>query len=188
MHDEQVFPAAREEAAGQDQRPDQLAGLDKLTDLVAGLARDFDNVLPHLIGALDRDQAFGEISERLRRAEASAEIGLNWVLIDGIHKLLNDTRRLKLDPQFRSAFTPDLRRLLASAGVSEFGRPGDSFDADRHEAIYAAGEGQRFLIAAVHVTGLERAGVVLKRAKVSVERSWDHSERPGRGARGNGEQ
>jgi len=186
---QQAEPAEQTEPAEQAERAEPAdAGHKQLTDMVAELARDFDSVLPHLVAALDRDKAFDEISERLRRAEASAAVGMNWVLINGIHKLLSDTRRLDLDPRFRSAFVRDLSGLLRSVGVTEFGRRGEEFDADRHEAVQAVGDGQRFLVATVHASGLERAGAVLKRAKVTVERSSRRGERPMLGAEDNGEQ
>lgn len=154
-------------AAGPD-LPD-LAGL---TEMVASLQRDFDSFLPHLIVALERDKAFDEISERLRKAEASAAVALNWALIDGVHRLLNDARKLDgLDDEVRAVFVRQLTGMLRTAGVTEFGRRGEDFDPARHEPIEARGEGAHFRVRAVRASGVERAGVVLKRAKVIIERS-----------------
>jgi hypothetical protein len=178
--------ADSEDAAGlpsADAVNDLLQGI---TTMVTGLVADFENVLPHVVGALERNAAFDELSARLRKAEAAAAVGLNWTLIDGVHRLLSETRSLDLDARVKEMFVQELGGLLHSAGVDEFGIRGEAFDPGRHEAVSAAGEGDRFVVVTVHATGLERAGAVLKRAKVTVRRSALDAERLRQGASDNG--
>jgi hypothetical protein len=126
----------------------------RLTDMVSSLMHDVESLLPHLI-------------------ETSAAVGLNWALIDGVHRLLNDARKIDgLDDEVRELFVRQLAGMLRSAGVREFGRRGEEFDPVRHEPIEARDEGTQFRVKAVRASGLERAGVVLKRAKVIIERTF----------------
>jgi molecular chaperone GrpE (heat shock protein) len=156
--------------------------LKELTTMVTGLVADFDTVMQPLVSALKRDAAFDELSNRLRQAEEGAAIGLNWTLIDGVHKLLTKTRTLNLDPQLSEMFVRELAGMLRTAGVIEFGISGEVFHPNRHDVVSAVGEGDRFLVVKVHATGLERAGAVLKRAKVTVQRSAAGAERLRQGA------
>jgi hypothetical protein len=169
---DEEFGVAQEFGPDAEPYPADEPDLAGLTEMVVGLQRDFDSFLPHLIGALERDKAFDEISERLRKAEASAAVALNWALIDGVHRLLNDARKLDgLEDEVRAVFVRQLAGMLRAAGVTEFGRRGEEFDAVRHEPIEARGDGAHFRVRSVRASGLERAGVVLKRAKVIIERT-----------------
>jgi hypothetical protein len=134
----------------------------------AAVHAELDDVLPYVVEALRRNNAFTEISDRLRAAERRIESRQERPVISGVHRVLDRIRHLDFDHEIRKALEDDLTRLLADAGYTETGQVGEDYDPVRHDAIEGrAGDGKA-VVTRVHTQGLISFGDVLVRARVEI--------------------
>lgn len=129
---------------------------------------EFDEVLPYLVEALRRNNAFDEISERLRAAERRIESRQERPVILSLYRVLDRLRHLDFDPAVKQALDEDLGRVLTEAGYQETGQVGEDYDPARHEAIQGRAEDGKALVSKVHSHGLVSFSDVVVRAKVEI--------------------
>lgn len=137
--------------------------------LVREAVRDeFDDVLPHVVRALKRDQAFDALSERLRSAEDRLEARRDRPIAVALLRVLHRLRHLKVDKAVRDSLELEIVKILNTAGFQEFGAVGEPFTPARHEPLEgktAAGTG---IVAEVYASGLNSFGDVVVRAQVRL--------------------
>jgi hypothetical protein len=134
----------------------------------AAVHAEFDEVLPYVVEALRRNNAFDEISDRLRAAERRIEARQERPVILGVHRLLDRIRHLDFDPEIKQALADDLARVLSEAGYEETGRVGEDYDPARHDAIDGRAMDGQAVVTEVHSHGLASFGDVIVRAKVEI--------------------
>lgn len=134
----------------------------------AAVHAEFDEVLPYVLEALRRNNAFDEINDRLRAAERRIQARQERPVIVNVHRVLDRIRHLDLDQAVKQALEDDIARLLAEAGYEETGRVGEDYDPDRHEAIDGRALDGRAVVTKVHTRGLTSFGDVVVRAKVEI--------------------
>ncbi len=134
----------------------------------AAVHAEFDEVLPYVLEALRRNNAFDEINDRLRAAERRIQARRERPVIVNVHRVLDRIRHLDLDQAVKQALEDDIARLLAEAGYEETGRVGEDYDPDRHEAIDGRALDGRAVVTKVHTRGLTSFGDVVVRAKVEI--------------------
>ncbi|MGE5156189.1 MAG: hypothetical protein ACM3JP_01690 [Betaproteobacteria bacterium] len=139
----------------------------------AAVHAEFDEVLPHLIEALRRNNAFDEINDRLRTAERRIQARQERPVIIGVYRVLDRIRHLHFDPAIKQALEVDLAAVLTEAGYAETGRPGEDYDPARHDAIDGRALDGKAVVTKVHAHGLVSFGDVAIRAKVEI--SPEHS-------------
>jgi hypothetical protein len=136
---------------------------------VAALHEELKGLMPHLVGALKRNQAHDDLSQRLIRAERQVAAVPSWPMAAAVHAILTEVRSYgALDPSSRAAIEQSLLRLLDQFGFDEFGAVGEPFDPDRHDAVagdMVAGQGS---VAEVHQHGLGFMQHIVVRAQVTV--------------------
>ena len=96
----------------------------------AAVHAEFDEVLPYVLEALRRNNAFDEINDRLRAAERRIQARRERPVIVNVHRVLDRIRHLDLDQAVKQALEDDIARLLAEAGYEETGRVGEDYDPD----------------------------------------------------------
>jgi hypothetical protein len=153
-----------------DEAPEAGPGLpDGAVEAIKAAVRaEFDPVVPYLLEALRRDNAFDEISDRLRAAERRIQSRQERPVIVGLHRVLDRIRHLDFDPAVRQALDDDLTQLLGEAGYQETGTVGEDYDPDRHDAIHGRAEDGKALVSRVHSHGLVSFTDVVVRAKVEI--------------------
>jgi hypothetical protein len=134
----------------------------------AAVRAEFDEVLPHLVEALRRNNAFEEISDRLRAAERRIEARQERPVIVAVHRVLDRVRHLDFDQEIKRAIADDIARVLADAGYQETGRVGEDYDATRHDAIEGRAVDGKAVVSTVYTHGLTSFGDVVVRAKVEI--------------------
>lgn len=139
----------------------------------AAVHAEFDEVVPHVIEALRRNNAFEEINDRLRTAERRILARQERPVIIGVHRVLDRIRHLDFDQAIRQALEDDLTAVLTEAGYAETGRPGEDYQPARHDAIDGRALDGKAVVTKVHAHGLASFGDVVIRAKVEI--SPEHS-------------
>jgi molecular chaperone GrpE (heat shock protein) len=134
----------------------------------AAVHAEFDEVLPYVVEALRRNNAFDEINDRLRAAERRLEARRERPVIVGVHHVLDRIRHLDFDLTVKQALEDDIARLLTEAGYEETGQVGEAYDPARHEAIHGRALDGYALVAKVHTRGLTSYGDMVVRAKVEI--------------------
>jgi hypothetical protein len=134
----------------------------------AAVRSEFDEVLPHLVEALRRDNAFDEISDRLRAAERRIEARQERPVIIGVHGVLDRIRHLDFDAAIKEALEADIARVITEAGYEESGLAGEDYDPARHDAIGGRAVDGKAEVTTVHARGLTSFGDVVIRAKVEI--------------------
>lgn len=129
---------------------------------------EFDEVLPYVVDALRRNNAFDEINERLRAAERRIEARQERPVIAGVHRVLDRIRHLDFDREIKQALADDIARVLTEAGYQETGCVGEDFDPACHDAIDGRAVDGKAVVTAVHTHGLISFGDVVVRAKVEI--------------------
>lgn len=154
----------------------------ELTDIVRGAVRaELDQVLPHVVAALKRNEAVAALTQRLDRAEKQVAEQGQRPLIRGLHGMLGTVRRLDFDGRVKDAIVGELERLLVGAGYTEFGEVGEPYDPQRFDAIAGEASDGRAFVSEVFEPGLETLGMTLVKAKVrvtptSASSTIDHEE------------
>jgi molecular chaperone GrpE (heat shock protein) len=129
---------------------------------------EFDEVLPYVVEALRRDNAFDEINERLRAAERRIEARQERPVVLGVHRVLDRIRHFEFDQAIKQALTDDIARVLAEAGYQETGCVGEAYDPATHDAIDGRAVDGKAVVTTVHTRGLASFGDVVVRAKVEI--------------------
>jgi hypothetical protein len=138
-------------------------------DALSGAVRhEFDQVLPHLVTALKRDDGVAELRRRLDLAEKRLADRNQRPLIRGLRQVLILVRSLDFEPDPKEAITVELERVLLGAGYEEFGEVGEGFDPARHVALGGEAPIGAPIITNLLEPGLETLGEVVVRAKVEV--------------------
>jgi hypothetical protein len=136
--------------------------------LPEAVRQEFDQVLPHIVAALKRQDGVVELRRRLDAAEKRLAEREQRPLVGGLRRVLTLVRGLDFDPDAKEAITVELERLLVGAGYQEFGESGERFDPARHEALAGAAPEGSAVVVALLEPGLETLGEVVVRAKVEV--------------------
>lgn len=134
----------------------------------AAVRAEFDEVLPHVLEALRRNNAFEEINERLRAAERRIEARRERPVIVALHRVLDRIRHLDLDREIKQALVDDITHVLAEAGFQETGTAGENYDPVRHAAIDGYAVNGSAVVTKVHTRGLTSFGDVVVQAKVEI--------------------
>lgn len=129
---------------------------------------ELDEVVPYVVEALRRNNAFDEINDRLRAAERRIAGRQERPLIIGLHRLLDRLRHLDFDQPIKRALEDDIARLLTDAGYQETGEVGEAYDQSRHDAIDGRAVDGKAVVNLVHTRGLSAFGDVVVRAKVEI--------------------
>jgi hypothetical protein len=134
----------------------------------AAVHDEFDEVLPHVVKALRQNNAFDEISDRLRTAERRIESRQERPVIIGVHRVLDRIRHLDFDEAIKQALDEDLARVLSEAGYQETGQVGEEYEPTRHDAIDGRAVDGKAVVTKVHSHGLVSFSDVVVRAKVEI--------------------
>jgi hypothetical protein len=138
-------------------------------DALAGAVRhEFDQVLPHIVAALKREDGVAELRRRLDLAEKRLADRGRRPLIRGLRQVLMLVRSLDFETDAKEAITMELERVLIGAGYEEFGEAGEGFDPARHEALSGEAPTGSPIVTNVLEPGLETLGEVVVRAKIEV--------------------
>lgn len=138
-------------------------------DALAGAVRqEFDQVLPHIVLALKREDGVAELRRRLDLAEKRLADRDTRPLIRGLRQVLKLVRTLDFETGPKEAITMELERVLIGAGYEEFGEVGEAFDPARHEALSGEAPAGAPIVTDVIEPGLETLGEVVVRAKIAV--------------------
>lgn len=129
---------------------------------------ELDEVVPYIVEALRRNNAFDEINDRLRGAERRIAARQERPLVIGLHHVLDRLRHLEFDPAVKRALDDDIVRLLTEAGYQETGQVGEAYDLSRHDAIDGRAIDGRAVVSNVYGRGLTAFGDVVIRAKVEI--------------------
>jgi hypothetical protein len=129
---------------------------------------EFDQVLHHVVEALRRNNAFDELSDRLRTAELRLETRRERPLVAAVYRLLDHLRHLVFDRSVKDVLDAEIVKMLTEAGFEETGRTGEAYDPALHEAIGGRSEGGRATVVRVDTRGLSSFGDVVFRAKVQI--------------------
>ena len=129
---------------------------------------EFDEVLPYVLEALRRNNAFDEINERLRAAERRIEARQERPVILGVHRVLDRIRHLEFDQEIKQALADDIARVLTEAGYQETGHVGEDYNPARHDAIDGRAVDGKAVVTSVHTHGLISFGDMVVRAKVEI--------------------
>ena len=148
--------------------PAGVAAAPGLADVRTALHEELDQVIPHVIGALKRNDAVADLARRLDDAERRLSSRDSRPMISRIYRLLGLVRRFDLPDDVRTALTAELEDVLRGAGYTEFGAVGEQFDPARHEALSGAAEAGSATVAEVYEPGLETLGEVVVAARVRI--------------------
>jgi molecular chaperone GrpE (heat shock protein) len=136
--------------------------------LAGAVRHEFDQVLPHIVAALKREDGVAELRRRLDLAEKRLADRGKRPLIRGLRQVLMLARTLDFETDPKEAITMELERVLIGAGYEEFGEAGEGFDPARHEALSGEAPTGAPIVTAVIEPGLETLGEVVVRAKIEV--------------------
>jgi hypothetical protein len=134
----------------------------------AAVRAEFDEVLPHVVKALRENNAFDELSDRLRTAERRIESRQERPVIIGLHRVLDRIRHLDFDEAIKQALDKDLTCVLSEAGYQETGQVGEEYEPARHDAIDGRAVDGKAVVTKVHSYGLISFSDVVVRAKVEI--------------------
>lgn len=137
-------------------------------EIRAAVHAEFTPVLHYVADALARNNAFDELSDRLRTAERRLEARRERPLVGSLHHFLGRLRHLGFDPLVKRELEADILRMLYDAGFEEIGQVGEAYDPAWHEAIDGRAVGRRATVTEVYTRGLSCHGEVVFRAKVQV--------------------
>jgi hypothetical protein len=159
--------------------PEKAGGREESHALQAGVANairaavhdEFDQVLHHVVEALRRNNAFDELSDRLRTAERRLETRRERPLAAAVYRLLDHLRHIDFDQSVKGVLESEIVQILSEAGFEETGRVGEAYDPALHEAIGGRSNGGRATISRVDTRGLSSFGDVVFRAKVQISPS-----------------
>ena len=129
---------------------------------------EFDEVVPYLVTALKRNEAFDQLVTRLDRAEKKLAERERRPLVAGLVRVLHRLRRTEFDAEVKESLLHELEALLVGAGYEEFGEVGEPFDAARHEAVEGSVDGGPAVVKEIYEQGLETLGEVVVPARVRV--------------------
>jgi hypothetical protein len=129
---------------------------------------EMDQVVPHLVSALKRNDGVTELARRLDVAERRLADRDQRPVIARVHRLLGVVRRFDMPVEVRDAITEELVDTLRGAGYTEFGAVDEPFDPGRHEALDGSAAGGAPVVAEVFEPGLETLGEIVVRARVRV--------------------
>lgn len=129
---------------------------------------ELDQVLPHVVTALKRQDAVEELRHRLDLAEKRLAERQQRPFVAGVRRVLVMVRRLDFEPDAKGAIAAELERVLVGAGYAEFGEEREAFDPRRHEVVEEPGEQSEVVVVEVLEPGLETLGEIVVRAKVRV--------------------
>lgn len=141
---------------------------DQGDDLVAAVRAEFDVVLPHLLGAIKRNEAFDSLARRLDKAEKRLAEREQRPLIAGLVRVLHQVRRLDMGDGTRELLLHQLEGVLVGAGYTEFGEVGEPFDVTRHEPLSGEATDGKAVVTEVYELGLETLGEIVVKARVGV--------------------
>jgi hypothetical protein len=177
-NDGQAATEARDGAAAVDAPAGDETGLPAAVGeaVRAAVHVEFDAVLNYVVEALRRNNAFGELNDRLRRAERRLETRRERPLIAGVYQLLDRLRHFEFDHAIRQALEDDIVKLLSDAGFEEIDDIGDAYDPVRHEAIEGRAIDGQASVTKVHTRGLASFGDVVFRARVEISPRPDHAD------------
>lgn len=154
-------------------------GADDLAKLVRDALRaELDQVLPHVVSALKRQEAVAALTHRLEKAETRLAERQSRPLIAGLRRALTTVRRLQFDTDAKSAILAELEALIVGAGYTEFGEIGEPFDPRRQEALSGDLPAEGGVVAEVLEPGLETLGEVVVPARVRIGRNPDERGAP----------
>jgi len=147
-----------------------------IADLPVGVAEavrtavhaEFDQVLHYVVEALRRNNAFDELSDRLRTAERRLEARRERPLVVAVYRLLDHLRHFDFDQAIKAALEAEIVKMLNDAGFAETGQVGEAYDPVRHEGIDGRVVAGKAKVTKVDVHGLSSFGDVVFRAKVQV--------------------
>jgi molecular chaperone GrpE (heat shock protein) len=145
-------------------------------DVRSAIRAEFDEVVPHLVAALKRNDAFEDVARRLDRAERRLAERQQRPLVSGLRRAIANIRRYEFDEEVKAAVLGDLEGLLVGAGYTEFGEAGEPFDGERHEAISGSAPDGGAVVLEVFEPGLETLGETVVPAKVRVGPGGDHPD------------
>jgi molecular chaperone GrpE (heat shock protein) len=152
------------------------ASEEDLPTIVESLRHDIERVVPHVLKILRRDEdAYRKRVDSLTR---EAREVATWPLAVGVHAFLERMRRTDMSSELLSSIEVDLGALLQAHGFSTFGRPGESFDPDCHEATSASSDSddvRAWVVDEVVVAGLKWLERVVQKAVVTVSAGEQHS-------------
>jgi len=153
-------------AAGWNGAPD---GPDGVVRAVREAVRaEFDEVVPYVVRALNRNDAFSAFEDRLKAAEKRIEARRERPVVAGVHRVLDRVRHLDFEPAVKRALEDDLVGLLAEAGYAETGDVGEAYDPARHDALDGRAVDGNAVVTSVLTRGLTSFGEVVFRAKVEI--------------------
>lgn len=156
--------------------PAGVAGAPDLADVRMAVRDELDQIVPHVIAALKRNDGVADLARRLDDAERRLASRDSRPVISRIYRLLGLVRRFELPEDVRTALTSELEDVLRGAGYTEFGAVGDAFDPARHEALDGAAEFGSAVVAKVYEPGLATLGEVVVAARVRVAASSETIE------------
>jgi molecular chaperone DnaK len=151
---------------GPNERPELPAGV--AAEIRAAVHAELDEVVPYVVQALRRNDAFEAFEDRLKAAEKRIEARRERPLVIGLHQLLDQIRHFELEPAVKKALEDDVVRLLTEAGYQEFGHEGEAYDPARHDAIGGRAIAGSAVVTKVDTLGLTSFGDVVIRARVHV--------------------
>ena len=125
-------------------------------------------MVPYVVEALRRNNAFDEINDRLLAAERRIAARQERPVIIGVHRVLDRIRHLEFDQVIKRALEDDIARVLTEAGYQETGQVGEAYDPARHDAIDGRAVDGKAVVTTVHARGLTSFGDVVTRAKVEI--------------------
>jgi hypothetical protein len=129
---------------------------------------EFDEVVPYVVRALNRNDAFAAFEDRLKAAEKRIEARRERPVVVGVHRVLDRVRHLDFEPAVKRALEDDLVDLLTEAGYAETGDVGEAYDPARHDALDGRAVDGNAVVATVLTRGLTSFGEVVFRAKVEI--------------------
>jgi molecular chaperone GrpE (heat shock protein) len=147
-----------------------------LPAIVESLRHDIERVVPHVLNILRRDEDAHR--KRVDSLTREAREAATWPLALGVHAFLERMRRTDMSSELLSSIEVDLGALLSAHGFSTFGRPGESFDPDRHEATSTSSDSddvRTWVVDEVIVAGLKWLERVVQKAVVTVGAGEQHA-------------
>lgn len=142
--------------------------LSQLTAGVRALNKDFEQVMPLLVGALKQNRYFDEMQRQVRAAEKLSQAWRDWPLVIGIHEAILSIRTNESPDRY---LLEHLENLLFQSGVEEYGFQGEDVEVELVEIVSSSGQGSRFTVTTCKRPGLRQGPVPLRKAIVEVIRS-----------------
>ena len=93
----------------------------------AAVREELDEVVPHIVAALKRNDGVADLVRRLDDAERRLAARDQRPLIARLYRLVGLVRRLDLPDEVREMLLDELLDVLRGAGYSEFGAVGEPF-------------------------------------------------------------